>query len=89
MCIRDRYRSAVYFEDARQQAAVFASHDMFQAELTKAGYGAITSEIAAAGSFYYAEDYHQQYLAKNPNGYCGLGGTGVSCPIGAGVASGD
>ena len=61
---------------------------MFQAELTKAGYGTITSEIAAAGPFYYAEDYHQQYLAKNPNGYCGLGGTGVSCPIGAGVTSG-
>ncbi len=85
-----QYRSAVYFDDASQEAAVAASHEMFQAELTKAGYGTITSEIAAAGPFYYAEDYHQQYLAKNPNGYCGLGGTGVSCPIGAGVtASGD
>ena len=83
-----QYRSAVYFEDTGQQAAVTASRDMFQAELTKAGYGTITSEIAAAGPFYYAEDYHQQYLAKNPNGYCGLGGTGVSCPIGTGVASG-
>ena len=55
---------------------------MFQAELARAGYGEITTEIAAAGPFYYAEDYHQQYLAKNPNGYCGLGGTGVSCPVG-------
>jgi hypothetical protein len=53
---------------------------MFQAELTRAGYGSITTEIAAAGPFYYAEPYHQQYLAANPNGYCGLGGTGVSCP---------
>jgi peptide-methionine (S)-S-oxide reductase len=54
---------------------------MFQAELTRAGYGEITTEIAAAGPFYYAEPYHQQYLAKNPNGYCGLGGTGVACPV--------
>jgi len=55
---------------------------MFQAELARAGYGEITTEIAESGPFYYAEPYHQQYLAKNPNGYCGLGGTGVSCPIG-------
>ena len=71
--------------------AVFASHgnvhrlssrDMFQAELAKAGYGEISTELAEAGPFYYAEPYHQQYLAKNPNGYCGLGGTGVACPVG-------
>ena len=55
---------------------------MFQAELTKARYGEISTEIAEGGPFYYAEDYHQQYLAKNPNGYCGLGGTGVACPVG-------
>jgi peptide-methionine (S)-S-oxide reductase len=60
---------------------------MFQAELSRAGYGAITTELAAAAPFYYAEDYHQQYLAKNPNGYCGLGGTGVSCPIGVATVS--
>jgi peptide-methionine (S)-S-oxide reductase len=83
--IGTQYRSAVYFEGAGQQAAVSASREMFQAELTKAGYGGIMSELAAAGSFYYAEDYHQQYLAKNPNGYCGLGGTGVSCPVGVRV----
>jgi peptide-methionine (S)-S-oxide reductase len=58
------------------------THDIFQERLTNAGYGAITTEIAEAGPLYYAEDYHQQYLAKNPNGYCGLGGTGVTCPIG-------
>ena len=60
---------------------------MFQKELAKNGMGAITTEIIDAPPFYYAEDYHQQYLAKNPNGYCGLGGTGVSCPIGLGVAA--
>ena len=60
---------------------------MFQKQLRAAGYGAITTEIADAPAFYYAEDYHQQYLAKNPDGYCGLGGTGVSCPIGLGVAA--
>jgi peptide-methionine (S)-S-oxide reductase len=60
---------------------------MFQAELSRAGYGTITTEIVEAGPFYYAEDYHQQYLAANPNGYCGLGGTGVSCPVGTGVAA--
>ena len=76
-----QYRSAVYFEDAGQQAAVAASREMFQAELTKAGYGTITSELAAAGPFYYAEDYHQQYLHKVPHGYCGLKGTGVTCAI--------
>ena len=77
-----QYRSAVYWANDAQRAAAEASREMFRAELARAGYGEITTEIAAAGPFYYAEDYHQQYLAKNPNGYCGLGGTGVSCPVG-------
>ena len=77
-----QYRSAVYWANEAQHDAVAASRDMFQVELTKAGYGEISTEIAEAGPFYYAEDYHQQYLAKNPNGYCGLGGTGVACPVG-------
>ena len=77
-----QYRSAVYWANDAQRAAAEASRDMFQAELARAGYGEITTEIAEAGPFYYAEPYHQQYLAKNPNGYCGLGGTGVSCPVG-------
>lgn len=81
-----QYRSAIYWADDEQRAAAEATRDAFQAELARAGYGAITTEIAAAGPFYYAESYHQQYLAKNPNGYCGLGGTGVSCP--AGVVAG-
>jgi peptide-methionine (S)-S-oxide reductase len=69
------------FDDAQRSAAK-ASRDMFQERLQEAGYDEITTEIADAPTFYYAEDYHQQYLAKNPMGYCGLGGTGVSCPIG-------
>ena len=77
-----QYRSAVYTSDDAQLAAVKASRDMFQERLNAAGYGDITTEIAEAGTFYYAEPYHQQYLSKVPNGYCGLGGTGVSCPIG-------
>ena len=77
-----QYRSAIYWADDAQRAAAEASRDMFQSELASAGYGAITTEIAEAGPFYYAEPYHQQYLAKNPNGYCGLGGTGVACPVG-------
>jgi peptide-methionine (S)-S-oxide reductase len=81
------YRSAIYWHDERQRDAALATRDMFQAELAKAGYGQITTEIAEAGPFYYAEGYHQQYLAANPNGYCGLGGTGVACPIGTNVAS--
>jgi len=76
-----QYRSAVYWANDAQRAAAESSREMFQAELARAGYGEITTEIAEAGPFYYAEPYHQQYLAKNPNGYCGLGGTGVSCPI--------
>ena len=77
-----QYRSAVYTYGDAQQRAAEASRDTYTKALGKAGYGAITTEIRPAPPFYYAEDYHQQYLAKNPNGYCGLGGTGVSCPIG-------
>jgi peptide-methionine (S)-S-oxide reductase len=80
-----QYRSAVYWQSESQRDALIASRDRFKAELSKAGYGEITTEIAEAGSFYYAEGYHQQYLARNPNGYCGLGGTGVSCPVGLAV----
>jgi len=77
-----QYRSAIYWRSEAQLAAAQASRDAYQVRLSAAGYGAITTEIAEAGEFFYAEDYHQQYLAKNPNGYCGLGGTGVSCPVG-------
>ena len=77
-----QYRSAVYVTSAEQRAAAERTRDAFQAKLDAAGYGSITTEIAEAGPFYYAENYHQQYLAKNPGGYCGLGGTGLSCPIG-------
>jgi peptide-methionine (S)-S-oxide reductase len=77
-----QYRSAVYTTDEAQRAAVESSKAMFGERLKASGYGEITTEIAPLGEFYYAEDYHQQYLAKVPNGYCGLGGTGVSCPIG-------
>jgi peptide-methionine (S)-S-oxide reductase len=82
-----QYRSAIYtYSDAQREAAE-RSRDAYHAELARAGYGPITTEIKDAPPFYYAEDYHQQYLAKNPDGYCGHGGTGVSCPIGLGVAS--
>ncbi|MFZ9730956.1 MAG: peptide-methionine (S)-S-oxide reductase MsrA [Ilumatobacteraceae bacterium] len=77
-----QYRSAIYYANDAQRAAAEKSREAFQAELTKAGYGEITTEIAPLGDYFYAEDYHQQYLGKNPNGYCGLGGTGVSCPVG-------
>ena len=77
-----QYRSGIYTLDDRQHATAIASRDGFQQRLDEKGFGPITTEIVAAGPFYYAEEYHQQYLAKNPNGYCGLGGTGVSCPIG-------
>jgi peptide-methionine (S)-S-oxide reductase len=77
-----QYRSAVYWTTEAQRDAALASRDAFQAELKGAGYGEITTEVAEAGPFYYAEGYHQQYLDKNPGGDCGLGGTGVSCPIG-------
>ena len=77
-----QYRSGIYTFDAEQKAAAEASKTAYAAKLAEAGYGAITTEILDAPPFYYAEDYHQQYLAKNPDGYCGIGGTGVSCPIG-------
>ena len=77
-----QYRSAIYTTSPAQRAAADASKNMFQERLRAAGFGDITTEIADAGTFYYAEPYHQQYLAKNPNGYCGLGETGVSCPVG-------
>jgi peptide-methionine (S)-S-oxide reductase len=81
-----QYRSAIYWEGDAQRDAALTSRDRFQRALAAAGHGAITTEIAAAGPFYYAEDYHQQYLARNPNGYCGLGGTGVACPVSTGVS---
>ena len=77
-----QYRSGIYTFGEAQRAAAEAARSAFQKELAAAGYGAITTEILPAPEFYYAEDYHQQYLAKNPDGYCGLGGTGVSCPVG-------
>ena len=77
-----QYRSAAYAATDNQLAASQASREMYQDQLRGAGYGEITTEIAPAPQFFYAEEYHQQYLAKNPNGYCGIGGTGVSCPIG-------
>jgi len=80
-----QYRSAIYAFDAEQQAAATASKAAFGTALAQRGLPAITTEIAAAPDFYFAEDYHQQYLAKNPGGYCGLAGTGVSCPIGTGA----
>jgi peptide-methionine (S)-S-oxide reductase len=76
-----QYRSAIYADTPDDMQAAIASRDAFQRALTASGYGAITTEIREAPPFYYAEDYHQQYLAKNPDGYCGLGGTGVTCPI--------
>jgi peptide-methionine (S)-S-oxide reductase len=84
-----QYRSTVYWTDEAQRDDADASRDRFQAALTRAGLGSITTEIAEAGPFYYAEDYHQQYLSKNPDGYCGLGGTGVSCPVGVQALSRD
>jgi peptide-methionine (S)-S-oxide reductase len=77
-----QYRSAIYYFSDAQRTAAERSRDAFQDALTSRGYGTITTEIVEAPEFYYAEDYHQQYLAKNPDGYCGLGGTGVSCPVG-------
>ena len=77
-----QYRSLIHWANEAQRDAALASRETYQRRLSEAGYGEITTEIAPAGPFYYAEGYHQQYLAKNPNGYCGLGGTGVSCPVG-------
>jgi peptide-methionine (S)-S-oxide reductase len=85
--IGTQYRSGIYWTTAAQREAALASREMFQAELAAAGFADITTEIQAAETFYYAEDYHQQYLAANPNGYCGLGGTGVSCPVGVATAT--
>ena len=84
--IGTQYRSAIYTSDAEQFAAAERSRDRFGAILRERHFDAITTELAPAGPFFYAEDYHQQYLARNPNGYCGLGGTGVSCPVGIALA---
>ena len=83
-----QYRSAILYSGDAQRGAAEMSRRVFGDRLAQKGYGEITTEIAPAGDFYYAEPYHQQYLAKNPNGYCGLGGTGVSCPVGLGAAAG-
>ena len=80
-----QYRSGIYYYDAAQKEAAERSRDGYQRQLTAAGHGAITTEIIPAPEFYYAEDYHQQYLSKNPDGYCGLGGTGVACQVGVEV----
>jgi peptide-methionine (S)-S-oxide reductase len=85
--VGSQYRSAILWHDDAQRKAAEASREAYQQTLTQAGYGEITTEIAEAGPFYYAEDYHQQYLAKNPGGYCPDHGTGVACPIGLGVSS--
>jgi peptide-methionine (S)-S-oxide reductase len=77
-----QYRSGLYYYDDRQKDLAVSSREAFEQKLKAAGYGAITTEVESAPEYYFAEDYHQQYLAKNPNGYCGLGGTGVSCPVG-------
>jgi len=82
-----QYRSAIYTYGDEQLKSALTSRDRFQEALQKKGFGPITTEIRAAPEFYYAEDYHQQYLGKNPAGYCGLGGTGVSCPVGVAVSS--
>jgi peptide-methionine (S)-S-oxide reductase len=80
-----QYRSGIYHFDDAQRRSAERTRDAFQTRLKASGYGAITTEIVPAPDFYYAEDYHQQYLAKNPDGYCGLGGTGVTCPVGVGA----
>ena len=86
--IGTQYRSGIYVTNDAQGSAAVESKEAYQQALSGKGLGDITTEITAAGPFYFAEDYHQQYLAKNPNGYCGIGGTGVVCPIGLGVESG-
>jgi peptide-methionine (S)-S-oxide reductase len=85
--IGTQYRSAIYYTSEAQKQAALDSKASYEAALKKRGFGPITTELAPAGEFYFAEDYHQQYLAKNPAGYCGLGGTGVACQIGTGVAA--
>ena len=82
-----QYRSGIYVFDDEQRQAAEASKGSYAKALKAKGYGPITTEIVEAGPFYYAEGYHQQFLAKNPSGYCGLGGTGVSCPVGIGAAA--
>ncbi len=84
-----QYRSGIYTFSESQAETALRSRDAYQSELSRARYGAITTEIQPAGPYYYAETYHQQYLHKNPNGYCGLGGTGVSCPMGLSTSTGD
>jgi peptide-methionine (S)-S-oxide reductase len=76
-----QYRSGLYYYDDKQKQAALGSRELFQAQISAAGFGQITTELGPAPEYYFAEDYHQQYLAKNPNGYCGMGGTGVACPI--------
>jgi peptide-methionine (S)-S-oxide reductase len=85
--VGSQYRSAILYASEAQREPAERSRAMFEERLRDSGYGPVTTEIAPLGDFYYAEDYHQQYLAKNPNGYCGLGGTGVSCPIGLGASA--
>lgn len=85
--VGSQYRSAIYWTTPAQRDAALAAKAMYEQALAAKGYGPVTTEIAGAGPFYFAETYHQQYLAKNPGGYCGLGGTGVTCPIGSGVAA--
>jgi peptide-methionine (S)-S-oxide reductase len=84
-----QYRSAIFWQTPEQRDLALATRDAYAAALAARGMGSITTEIAEAGPFYAAEEYHQQYLDKNPGGYCGLGGTGVTCPVGLGVATGD
>lgn len=86
--VGSQYRSAIFTFDAAQLEAAEASKKAYEVVLRDAGYPHITTEISPAGPFWFAEDYHQQYLAKNPGGYCGLGGTGLSCPVGTGLAAG-
>jgi peptide-methionine (S)-S-oxide reductase len=81
-----QYRSALYWTTPAQQEAALASKARYSLALARSGFGSITTELAEAGPFYYAETYHQQYLARNPRGYCGIGGTGVDCPVGTGVS---
>jgi peptide-methionine (S)-S-oxide reductase len=85
--IGTQYRSGIYYYDDQQRAAAERSRDDYQRALASSGYGPVTTEILHAPEFYYAEDYHQQYLSKNPDGYCGLGGTGVTCPTGVSIAN--
>jgi len=80
--VGSQYRSGIYYHSPSQAAEAESSRDAYRGRLHEAGYGDVTTEIVEAPEFYFAEDYHQQYLAKNPMGYCGMGGTGVSCPIG-------